>query len=93
MEAPLAVDVPDVFTQAFVMEKDSKRFPKSDGLGIRAVQLQSRSGQVRGRSQKPFRLRQRVPFGGEGKGLQLLPLPEALNRASARKERVWRPHC
>src|SRR6185437_581853 len=28
-EAPFAVDVPDVFTQAFVMEKDSKRFPNS----------------------------------------------------------------
>jgi hypothetical protein len=25
------VDVPDVFTQAFVIEKDSKRFPKSAG--------------------------------------------------------------
>ena len=32
-EAPFAVDVPDVFTQAFVMEKDSKRFPKSGGWG------------------------------------------------------------
>jgi Cytochrome P460 len=30
-EAQFAVDVPDVFTQAFVMEKDSKRFPKSSG--------------------------------------------------------------
>ena len=30
-EAQFAVDVPDVFTQAFVMEKDSKRFPKSNG--------------------------------------------------------------
>ncbi len=30
-EAPFVVDVPDVFTQAFVMEKDSKRFPKSGG--------------------------------------------------------------
>src|SRR3954464_2901255 len=28
-EAPFVVDVPDVFTQAFVMEKDSKSFPKS----------------------------------------------------------------
>jgi Cytochrome P460 len=27
------VDVPDVFTQAFVIEKDSKRFPKSGGWG------------------------------------------------------------
>ena len=27
------VDVPDVFTQAFVIEKDSKRFQKSGGWG------------------------------------------------------------
>jgi hypothetical protein len=32
-EAPFAVDVPDVFTQAFVMEKDSKRFPNTGGWG------------------------------------------------------------
>jgi len=32
-EAPFAVDVPNVFTQAFVMEKDSRRFPKSGGWG------------------------------------------------------------
>lgn len=32
-EAPFAVDVPDVFSQAFVMEKDGKRFPKSGGWG------------------------------------------------------------
>lgn len=32
-EAPFAVDVPDVFSQAFLMEKDSKRFPKSGGWG------------------------------------------------------------
>jgi hypothetical protein len=32
-EAPFAVDVPDIFKQAFVMEKDSKRFPKSGGWG------------------------------------------------------------
>jgi cytochrome P460 len=30
-EAPFVVDVPDVFKQAFVMEKDSKRFLKGDG--------------------------------------------------------------
>jgi hypothetical protein len=30
-EAQFAVDVPDVFKQAFVMEKDSKRFPKATG--------------------------------------------------------------
>jgi Cytochrome P460 len=32
-EAPFVVDVPDTFSQAFVMEKDSKRFPKSGGWG------------------------------------------------------------
>ena len=32
-EAPFAVDVPDVFTQAFFIEKDSKRFPNSGGWG------------------------------------------------------------
>jgi len=31
--APFVVDVPDVFKQAFVMEKDSKRFSKSGGWG------------------------------------------------------------
>jgi len=32
-EAPFDVDVPDVFSQAFLIEKDSKRFPKSGGWG------------------------------------------------------------
>jgi hypothetical protein len=32
-EAPFVVDVPDIFKQAFVMEKDSKRFPKTGGWG------------------------------------------------------------
>ena len=32
-EAPFVVDVPDVFSQAFVMEKDSKRFAESGGWG------------------------------------------------------------
>jgi hypothetical protein len=32
-EAPFAVEVPDLFSQAFVMEKDSKRFSKSGGWG------------------------------------------------------------
>ena len=36
-EAPFAVDVPDVFTQAFVMEKDSKAFPKSGGWGYAVI--------------------------------------------------------
>src|SRR5579863_7051211 len=32
-EAPFVVEVPDTFSQAFVMEKDSKRFSKSGGWG------------------------------------------------------------
>lgn len=32
-EAPFVVDVPDVFAQAFVMEKDSRRFPTTGGWG------------------------------------------------------------
>ena len=32
-DAPFVVDVPDVFKQVFVMEKDSKRFPKTGGWG------------------------------------------------------------
>ena len=32
-EAPFVVDVPDTFSQAFLMEKDSKRFPNSGGWG------------------------------------------------------------
>jgi hypothetical protein len=32
-DAPFVVDVPDVFTQAFLMEKDSKRFPNTGGWG------------------------------------------------------------
>jgi len=32
-EAPFVVDVPDTYSQAFLMEKDSKRFPKTGGWG------------------------------------------------------------
>ena len=32
-EAPFVVDVPNEFKQAFMMEKDSKRFPKTGGWG------------------------------------------------------------
>jgi len=32
-EAPFDVDVPDAFSQAFLMERDSKRFPNTGGWG------------------------------------------------------------
>ena len=36
-QAPFAVDVPDTFSQAFVIEKDSKRFPATGGWGYALV--------------------------------------------------------
>jgi hypothetical protein len=44
-EAPFAVDVPDVFKQAFVIEKDSKRFPKSGGWGYAVFNYEAASDQ------------------------------------------------
>ena len=43
-EATFVVDVPDVFTQAFVMEKDSKRFPKTGGWGYAVFNYDAPSG-------------------------------------------------
>ena len=42
-EAPFVVDVPDVFKEAFVMEKDSKRFPKSGGWGYAVLNYDAAS--------------------------------------------------
>ena len=42
-DAPFVVDVPDVFTQAFVMEKDSKRFPKTGGWGYAVFNYEPKS--------------------------------------------------
>src|SRR4029450_2076838 len=43
-EAPFVVDVPDVFTQAFVIEKDSKKFPQSGGWGYALFNYDAASG-------------------------------------------------
>jgi hypothetical protein len=42
-EAPFVVDVPDFFTQAFVMEKDSKKYPKSGGWGYAVFNYETAS--------------------------------------------------
>lgn len=42
-DAPFVVDVPDVFTQAFVMELDSKRFPKTGGWGYATFNYDAKS--------------------------------------------------
>ena len=42
-EAPFAVDVPDVFSQAFVMEKNSARFPTTGGWGYALFNFEAAS--------------------------------------------------
>ena len=43
-EATFDVEVPDVFTQAFVIEKDSKRFPATGGWGYALFNYDSATG-------------------------------------------------
>jgi hypothetical protein len=43
-EAPFAVDVPDVFTQAFVMEKNARLFEASGGWGYALFNYDAASG-------------------------------------------------
>src|SRR5205823_721040 len=64
----------------FRHRKGQQEISEKRRVGIRGVQLRSRIGQVHGRSQKPLRLRTRVPHGREGEGLHLPSVPEALNR-------------
>lgn len=44
-EAPFVVEVPDVFKQVFVMEKDSKRFPRTGGWGYAVFNYKAASGE------------------------------------------------
>jgi len=52
-EAPFVVDVPDVFKQAFLMEKDSKRFPKSGGWGYAVFNYEAASDTFTADSKSP----------------------------------------
>lgn len=45
-EATFAVDVPDAPTQAFFMEKDSKRFPKTGGWGYAVLNHDKATGKI-----------------------------------------------
>lgn len=44
-EAPFDVDVPDVFTQAFVIEKNSEKFPNTGGWGYAVFDYDAVTGQ------------------------------------------------
>ena len=79
-EAPFVVDVPDVFKQTFLMEMDSKRFPKTGGWGYAVFNYDAASDKFTP-DPKPLRLRTTVPYGREGEGLHLPSVPDALNRA------------
>jgi hypothetical protein len=52
-EAPFAVDVPDVFQQAFVMEKDSKRFPATGGWGYALFNYDAATGKFTADASSP----------------------------------------
>jgi hypothetical protein len=52
-EAPFVVDVPDVFKQAFLMEKDSKRFAKSGGWGYAVFNYDAASDKFSPDAQSP----------------------------------------
>jgi len=45
-EAPFVVEVPDVPTQAFVIEKDSKRFPNTGGWGYAVFNHDTATGKM-----------------------------------------------
>jgi hypothetical protein len=45
-EATFVVDVPDAPTQAFLIEKDSKRFPKSGGWGYALFNHDAATGKM-----------------------------------------------
>ena len=45
-DAPFVVDVPDAPTQAFLMEKDSKRFPNTGGWGYAVFNHDNATGKM-----------------------------------------------
>jgi hypothetical protein len=52
-EAQFVVDVPDVFSQAFFMEKDSKRFPKTGGWGYAVLNFDPASNKYSADAKSP----------------------------------------
>lgn len=52
-ESPFVVEVPDVFKQAFVMEKDSKRFPETGGWGYAVFNYDSATDSFRPDANSP----------------------------------------
>ena len=80
-EAPFVVDVPDVFTQAFVIEKDSKRFPKSGGWGYAVFNYEAASDRFTADPTSLSDCGHACPHGRKGEGTTSSAVREALNRA------------
>ena len=60
--ATFDVDVPDTFSQAFVMEKDSKRFPNTGGWGYAVFNYDPKTDKFTPDASEPCRLRARVSY-------------------------------
>ena len=77
-EAPFVVDVPDVFTQAFVIEKDSKRFPQSGGWGYALFNYEAASDSFTA-DPSPSDCGHACHVAVKAKDHIFHPVPEALN--------------
>ena len=80
-EAPFKVDVPDVFQQAFVMEKDSTRFPKTGGWGYAVFNYDAASDKFTADPKALADCGNSCHVAVKVKDYIFHPYPEALNRA------------
>jgi hypothetical protein len=78
-EATFDVEVPDAFKQAFVMEKDSKRFPKTGGWGYAVFNYDAASNKFTPDPTSHADCGNSCHVAVKGEGLHLSPVREALN--------------
>ena len=83
--APFVVDVPDVFTQAFVIEKDAKRFPKSGGWGYALFNYDAKTDTFSADAASKSDCGHACHLGGQ-QGLHLPPIPEAFSNCASPAE-------
>ena len=77
-EATFVVDVPDAPTQAFLIEKDSKRFPKTGGWGYALFNHDAATGKMTADEAKAD-CGHVCHVAVKSEGLHLPPVPEAVN--------------
>ena len=81
-EAPFVVDVPDAPTQAFLIEKDSKRFPKTGGWGYALFNHDVAAGKMTA-DPATSDCGHACHVAVKSEGLHLPPVPEALSPFAA----------